>query len=99
MIRVDVTKNKHLITISGHASYLEYGKDIVCASVSSIAITSINAMLRFDSNSIKYEDKDGYIKVEVLKDTKETLVLLDNMIELLHQLEKQYSKNISIKIK
>ena len=33
---------------------MEYGKDIVCAAVSSIVTTSINACLTLSSDSIKY---------------------------------------------
>ena len=44
MIKVDLTK-ENVITISGHANYDDKGKDIVCASVSSIVITTINAII------------------------------------------------------
>ena len=39
MIKVELKDN--LITIKGHAGYDDKGKDIVCASVSSIVITTI----------------------------------------------------------
>ena len=43
MIKVEIENNK--IEIKGHANYDDYGKDIVCASVSSIVITTINAII------------------------------------------------------
>lgn len=94
MIKVNV-KNDN-ITIKGHAGYSEQGFDIVCASVSTLAISTINAIIRFDENAIKYEEKDGYLKIDILKHTKETAVLLENMVDLLKELEKQYNKNIKI---
>ena len=94
MIKVKITKNN--IEISGHAKYDDYGKDIVCASVSSIATTSVNAILRFDNEAIKYEEKEGYLKIDILKQTKETKTIILNMIDLFEQLEKDYSKNIKI---
>ncbi len=94
MIKVDIKKNH--IEIKGHAMYDDFGKDIVCASVSTIVITTVNAILRFDENAIKYEQKDGYLSIDILKNTKETDTLILNMIELLKELELQYKKNIKI---
>ena len=94
MIKVKI--NKDHIEIKGHAMYDAHGKDIVCASVSCIVITSVNAILKFNEETIKYEYKDGYVKIDVLKHTKETDIIILNMIELLEELEKQYSKNIKI---
>jgi len=55
MIKVNIKKGTIIIT--GHAGYDEYGKDIVCASVSSIVITSVNAALKLENNSLEYIDK------------------------------------------
>ena len=53
---VSIKDNKYDgFTCSGHAGYADYGKDIVCASVSSIVITSCNLALRFNKNSISPE--------------------------------------------
>ena len=59
MIKVIVENNK--IEISGHANFDDYGKDIVCASVSSIVITTINACIEIDEDSIYYEDNEKLI--------------------------------------
>ena len=94
MIKVKVGKKS--IEINGHAKYAAHGKDIVCAAVSSIATTSVNAILKFDEKSISYKEDDGYLKIDILKETKDTKILIENMIELLEELEKQYKKNIKI---
>ncbi len=94
MIRVERNKNK--IVISGHASFADYGKDIVCASVSSIVTTTINAILSFDTNSIQYEDKNDFLVIEVLKDDMITKTLIKNMISLLKELANDYPKNIKV---
>ena len=55
MIKVNVTNNNGLvekISIKGHAMYDDYGKDIVCASVSTMVITTVNAISRFEQNDI-----------------------------------------------
>ena len=94
MIKIKIRKDQ--IIIEGHSNYSEYGTDIVCASVSSIVITSINALLRFDKECIKYEEKDGYIKLDILKHNNYVDILIENMIDLLKELEKQYKKNIKV---
>lgn len=94
MIKVEIENNK--IEIKGHANYDDYGKDIVCASVSSIVITTINAIIEFDPESIYYEDLNNRILIEKLKDDDITNKLINNMIELLEELEKSYKKNIKI---
>ena len=94
MIKVEIENNK--IEIKGHANYDDYGKDIVCASVSSIVITTINAIIEFDPESIYYEDLNNRILIEKLKDDDITNKLINDMIELLEELEKSYKDNIKI---
>ncbi len=94
MIKVEIENNK--IEIKGHANYDDYGKDIVCASVSSIIITTINAIIEFDPEFIYYEDLNNRILIEKLKDDDITNKLINNMIELLEELEKSYKDNIKI---
>ena len=65
MIKVDIKKNH--INISGHALFDDYGKDIVCASVSSIVITSINGILRIDDKAISYKLYDDGLYIDILK--------------------------------
>ena len=96
MIKVIVSNSFDSIKISGHANYDEYGKDIVCASVSSIVTTTVNAIVRLDNNSIKYEVNDG-VCITVLNKTDTTLKLLENLIDLLEDLKNQYPKCIEIR--
>ena len=90
MIKVKVENNK--IEISGHAYFDEAGKDIVCASVSSIVVTTINAIEELTSDV----DLDNKILIEVLKEDIVAQKLINNMIFMLEGLEKDYPKNIKI---
>lgn len=94
MIKVDIRDNH--IKIYGHAMFDEYGKDIVCASVSSIAITTINGILRLDNEAIKYKLTKDELSIEILKNNSATEKLILNMISLLKDLEKDYGKNIQV---
>lgn len=95
MVKVVVKENE--IIVSGHAYNDISGKDIVCASVSSIVTTTINAIIRIDKEAIIYEEKDGYIKINNLKKDNITNTLLINMTELLKELVSKYPKNIMIR--
>ncbi len=94
MIKVSVKPK--CITIEGHADYDTLGKDIVCASVSSIVTTSINAILTLKEGTIRYESKKGLVKIDILKDEVTTDKLLKNMVNMLNELKDDYPKNIKI---
>lgn len=95
MIKVDLTKENEIV-IKGHANYDEIGKDIVCASVSSIVITTINIIIELDDKAIEYEDLDNKIVIKKLKEDDIINKILNNMIFMLEGLEKDYPKNIKI---
>ena len=94
MIKINIQDDS--IVINGHAMFDDYGKDIVCASVSSIAITTINAIIEFDNTSIDVSQNDGYLKIDILKHNKNVDILISNMIKLFEELEKKYPNNIKI---
>ena len=98
MIKVNLEKENNdfkKITIKGHAKYDDFGKDIVCAAVSSCVITSINACLSINENSLSYDNNDG-LEIELNKDDNITNIIIENMISNLKELEKAYPKNLRI---
>ena len=92
---IKVTKSGNVIIITGHANYSD-GEDIVCASVSSIMYTSVNAILRFDKDAIKYEDDGNKVIITIQKDDQITNELILNMLSLFKNLESDYKNNIKI---
>ncbi len=84
-----------LIKISGHANYSD-GNDIVCASVSSIMYTTVNAIMSFDKDAIIYEDNNDVVTIKNIKKDEITNKLIDNMINLFDNLKNDYPKNINI---
>ena len=93
MIKVEVRK-KH-ISILGHANYDDYGKDIVCAAVSSIVITTVEGISLIDESAVDVEKNDK-LTIIINKHDDITNKLVKNMLNLLHELEKKYPKNIKI---
>ncbi len=99
MIKVKITKDENLVSkleIKGHSLYAAYGKDIVCASVSTMVITTVNAIIRYQENSITYNQDEGYVYIVVKEHDKVVDLLLENLISLLKELETQYPRNVKI---
>ena len=94
MIKVLIKENS--IRIKGHANYSELGKDIVCASVSSIIYTTVNYIMNIDKNSIEYTDDGNEITIKKINSNEIVDILLNTMIEILKDLENQYKENIKI---
>ena len=99
MIKVKLTKNNNYykrIIITGHANYDDFGKDIVCASVSSIIYTTVNGLLNINEKSIEFLDNDEYMEIKVLLSDDITNSLILNMMTMLKEIEKCYPKNIKV---
>lgn len=99
MIKINIKKENDLISnieIKGHSGYDVMGRDIVCASVSTMTITTVNAIIRYDEESISYNQDEGYVNIVILKHSSVVDMLLENLISLFKELEMQYKKNIKI---
>ena len=95
MIKVFVTKDK--IEVTGHSDYDNIGKDIVCSAVSSIVTTTINGIISIDSDAITYDYNRDVMEINIIKNDEVTIKLINNMIDLLKSLAKDYPKNIKVK--
>ena len=99
MIKVNCVVSNDLITnvnIKGHAFYDTYGKDIVCAAVSSIVTPTINNILALTEDGIKYDTQDGNVSITVVSDSQVVQKLLNVMLNMLKELASDYPKNIKI---
>ena len=99
MIKVEINKKNNVIEsihCKGHAGYADYGKDIVCASFSTMIITTINAILEFDRNAISYTNSNDLKIVNIKKDNI-TNSLLNNLVNMIYELKENYDKNIKVK--
>ena len=95
MIKVYIKENE--IEIKGHSNYDTLGKDIVCSAVSSIVTTTINGIISIDNEAISYQYQNDTMTITNLKKDEITNKLINNMIELLTSLAKDYPKNICVK--
>lgn len=100
-VQVESKNKKHIdcVRVHGHAMYDDYGKDIVCSSISSIITTTINGIYEIDKNYLSVELIDDGMIITVLKTDKVGDALIKNMLTLLSELSDSYPENIKIKIK
>ncbi|MBQ9181150.1 MAG: ribosomal-processing cysteine protease Prp [Bacilli bacterium] len=84
------------IVIKGHTGYDVIGHDIVCSSISSIVTTTLNAIIRLNDKSITHKESSGNVEINILNHDEVIDILIDNMLDLLNSLSKQYPKNIKI---
>ena len=90
--------NLYEVCIKGHSGYDTIGKDIVCSAVSSSFILTINLLEKFNSN-MKYESDEfiPMMKVTINNYTDIDEKILDNLIDCLKDVSKQYPKYLKIK--
>ena len=88
--------------MSGHAEYADAGSDIVCASISILAINTQNAIERFCEDKFKQSlnKKKGTMRF-VIKDTPghDASLLLAALYLGLEEIAKKYPDFVSMKIK
>lgn len=103
MISCSVKKNdnSYEIDVRGHSGYDTIGKDIVCSSVSTAMIVTINLLEKLN---YKFEfSSDNSIPMMNLKankndnDFKTIVIILDNLISCLEDVSRQYNKFLKIK--
>lgn len=88
MITVEILRKKENIisfSVKGHANADEYGKDIVCASISILAQTSVLALYELLNIDIVYEMDDGWLYCDIPKISDDALrekanLILDTMV-------------------
>ncbi|MCI7241281.1 MAG: ribosomal-processing cysteine protease Prp [Bacilli bacterium] len=99
MIKIKVEYDNNFISkivITGHANYDDYGKDIVCAAVSASVLTTINGIIALDNSILEVDNILDKMTIKVLKNEKNSQVLLNSMLSNLKSLVVEYPKNIKI---
>ncbi len=82
--------------IEGHAGYARRGKDIICASVSALAINCINSIERFTEDAMETEcnEKTGYLRLLLTESvSKESQLLLDSLMLGLQDIQESYGSH------
>ncbi len=101
-------KNNNIVSfeISGHTGYEDYGKDILCASISSIsqsAVLGITKVLNIKA-TVQKNDKKGYLKMVLPKEItqnemEQAQIILKTMEASLKDLLFDYGEYINLEVK
>ena len=80
----------------GHTGYAKkHEKDILCASISTLTICTINALEQLGGETLQYEANEdtGFLKCDFKSDLQEKSVfLMDAMVFSLESLAEEYGK-------
>ena len=102
MFRDKKTKVLVGFEIKGHSGYAEAGSDIICAAVTTLAISVQNSIEQFCENvSFKQnavQDGEMYYRLKS-EPTHDTSLLLASAYLGFQQIAEQYTKFVTVKIK
>lgn len=93
---IEITKTANRITISGHAHYAEPGKDIVCAGVSTLAQTLIEAIERLTGDEISYVISPGAVDIEYGNLSAGAQLLMDSFFVGVEMIANEYPDNVRV---
>lgn len=100
MISVRIEKKNDSICrikVSGHANFDQSGKDIVCASISTAIIMSVNLIEVFEhQNKVKVDLKEGHFELDVIQHHDDIKRILNNLAYTCMDLSMQYPKYLKI---
>lgn len=102
MIKIKIIKKKqeiNSIKISGHAQSDEYGKDLVCAGVSAIAVGVCNTIAQkgyLDKKMCFIKMKNGNISIDIVKSDQTLQVILETLVISLETIKDSYGQYIQI---
>ena len=74
----------------GHSGFDVAGRDIVCASLSSVIWCTVNGLENVVGADIEYTEKDARVTCRIKNPGKETGILLDSMEKFIDALQIQY---------
>jgi uncharacterized protein YsxB (DUF464 family) len=109
MTTVEISKNEkgayRQIICMGHADYAKHGEDIVCAAISVLVISTVNALAdlageRFETVT---NEETGFMRLDFSQDAplqEKSIFLLDSMVYSLENISKEYGKKyLQVKFK
>ncbi|WP_069873521.1 ribosomal-processing cysteine protease Prp [Fusibacter sp. 3D3] len=106
MIKVDVTKTNgyyYKLRLSGHANSDEYGKDLVCSAVSTLAQTVANAIEQIGKvpeKSLGLKVNNGHLSlsIEQAYRSETTNIIFETFIVGIEGIEGTYPEYVKLRI-
>ena len=95
-------KKPYAFRISGHAEYGNYGEDIVCSGITTATFTTLNLfdkILKQEDYTLIQNEDTGLIDFKLNKTDDLSLLIIQNLLDILINIEEQYPQNLKINIK
>ncbi len=93
---IKVVFDKEILIADGHANFDEYGKDVVCAAVSSV-LQQTAYILRDLGATIAI--KKGHLEISEIPDDPCAIRVLKITLGILSGIQKKYPKNLYLEVK
>lgn len=108
MIIVEIKRNQqqdiHSFSMSGHAEFDAYGKDIVCAGASAVSFGAVNAIAELlqVELTVEMEEGGGFLRCTVpqgldVQVYEKVQLLLEGMLVSLRSIEAEYGKYMQVR--
>lgn len=82
-------------SISGHADYDEYGKDVVCAGVSSMAQFAAYILKAYGAHVKK---EKGYLEVTLSDVNKHARIVIDTLKRALQDIQRKFPDHLKVEV-
>lgn len=101
MISIKVWRNSNgeiiEFSLEGHAKFDVYGKDIVCAGISSLAQSALLGLLCYLKREDVYSVANGNMRVKLVEPPDmQTQAILETMLLGIKEIAKQYNNLVSV---
>lgn len=93
---IEICSNGDGITITGHAGYAEPGNDVVCAGISTLAQTLIQAIEDLTKDNIQYDISPGRVDIKHGDLSKQGQLLIDSFFVGVNLIADEYPANVRI---
>lgn len=89
MIKININRNKEndivYFSVKGHADFDEFGKDIVCASISILSQTAVLALYEVANIDVTYEMDEGWLLCQIpdnidVRQREKANIIIDTML-------------------
>lgn len=98
---VDADGNFTTIKLTGHADSGDYGHDLVCAAVSAVTATCINALTSVAHDKPVEEtdnDRGGFLRITKISTNHDSQVICRTLLDGLLSIQEQYGQYLQVKM-
>lgn len=94
LIAINITDNA--IKIRGHAGYAPRGQDIVCAGVTALTQTLVEAIEGLTGNEIKYDMSPGRVDIKIKDPDEDVQLLMDSFLVGIEMIADEFPEYVRV---